>query len=247
MKPFRRYHLVTDEGHHNTRPRIVSSPRPYMRAAQASIASTLRALAGTKNNSSPGPDRIPHRLLNLIRETPLRQALINDIGLGSEVQVAIQESQREMAVVMNPKSGKDRHKVKDWRPKVLASTVGKIGEKVTAVWLQRVLTPFWGMQYGSRKGRAGIEAMILVSHIERRKRAGDRANLVGKDIVSAFKNIRRDKLVTTLMANRLLKEAGPCEAFLKPTSFQSFRNSLPRGEVRMANGAHQRSPLWPLK
>jgi len=61
----------------NTPPVIVSSRVAFRRASQAEFDKVLKALITTKNYISPGPDRIPHRFLKQIKDTPLWQALIH--------------------------------------------------------------------------------------------------------------------------------------------------------------------------
>ena len=96
-------------------------------------------------------------------------------------------------MVMIPKPNKDHTKVKGWRPIVSANTVGKLAEKVIADRIQLDNPPvFHHFQYGSRKHRLAIDAMMLTASIaERAVCEGKQATLLGKDIVSAFKNARR--------------------------------------------------------
>jgi len=65
--------------------------------------------------------------------------------------------------------------------------------------LQRELGLFHDQQYGSRKGRSATGSMMItLSKAQRSVKKGDRAFLLGKDIVSAFNNVRRESLISRL-------------------------------------------------
>jgi len=94
---------------------------PFGRTGEKDFTKVLRALAGRKNNSSPGPHRVPYRLLKLIKDTPLGEALIARTPSGD---TAVPSHHRDGVMVMIPKPSKDHTKVKGWGPIVLAYTIG---------------------------------------------------------------------------------------------------------------------------
>ena len=139
----------------------------------------LEVLAKTKNSNKSGPDGIPYRLIKLIKDTPLGQALINDIAVASNSGVT-QDATRDMNIVMIPKPNKDHTQVKGWRPIVLANTSGKLQDKIIANKLQRMTHLFHPLQYGSRQGRSAIDAlMITIDKVEKAINQGKKATLLG--------------------------------------------------------------------
>jgi len=150
-------------------------------------------------------------------------------------------------MVMIPKPNKDHTKIKGLRPIVLPNTVGKLSDKVVADLLQRQTKLFHDLQYGSRKGRSATDAlMILTTTAQKEIAAGSQATLLGKDIISAFNNVRKDKLMAMLEEKGLHQEARYCNDFLHPRSFQISWDSEERGKVTMADRTPQGSPLSPV-
>jgi len=148
---------------------------------------------------------------------------------------------------MIPKPGKDRTKVKGWRPIVLTNTVGKLGEKVMANKLQRVTDLFHTLRYCSRINRSAIDSMMIItSTVQKEIAKGNQATLLGKDVVSAFNNVRTTKLLAILRRQNLEQEADFCQTFRRPRAFQLTWDSEERGKARMDDGAPQGSPLSPV-
>lgn len=71
-------------------PVIVRFPKAYRPANEYTTLLVKEALRKTKNNSSPGPDRIPYRLIKLIQDTNLGEAVINDIARIVDGEATIQ-------------------------------------------------------------------------------------------------------------------------------------------------------------
>ena len=154
-------------------------------------------------------------------------------------------------MVIIPKPGKDRSKVNCWRLMGLGNTAGKLGEKVVAARLQKQLNLFPDMQYGSKTGRwAGDSIMTTVSRAQKEITSGGRVTLLGKDIVTALNNLRKDKIIPMLLSNNLHKEHAFRTDFLAPRKFQISWDSEERRLVRMDASTPQRSPLsrvlWPI-
>jgi len=59
-----------------------------------------------KNNSSPGPDRNPYRLIKLIQGTELGQCLFHDIGRTIQGLDPAQPELRDLQMVMITKPGR---------------------------------------------------------------------------------------------------------------------------------------------
>jgi len=104
---------------HST-PLIFSSPRPYVHAKSNTLQTVHQALSRTKNSSTPGPDGIHYRLIKLIKDTPLGQALLNDMALTCDLSNPEPEH-TEQRIVMIPKPGNDHSLIKSWRPSYYAT------------------------------------------------------------------------------------------------------------------------------
>lgn len=77
--------------------------------------------------------------------------------------------------------------------------MSKLGEKVIADRLQNYTALFYGLRYGSQKGKSAIDGLMLtVSKVEQAVSRGDRATLLGRDITSAFNHLRKEGLLAPL-------------------------------------------------
>jgi len=223
------------------------SPTPTpLTPSPGTLAKVRRAMTKTKTGSAPGPDGIGYKLLKFIQNTNLGKALVAEIGGWVESGI-IPEETKGMKMVMIPKPGKDTKKVKGWRPIVLAQTVGKIADKVIAEHLQN-LDVFHDLQYGSRRSRSALDALMLtMSHTQRALANGAQVSLIGKDVVGAFNHLRKESLLQTLAE-------GGCDArirsyvehFLRHRSFVVCWDGKDRGQARMNQGTPQGSPLSPI-
>jgi len=113
VEAFPAYHLVSNNNHrrsHNTSP-IGTSLTPYRTGNLDTVSEVSAALATTKSDSSPGPDRITYGLLKLIKDTNLRQVLLNDITRCVD-NIPVPEKWSDMVMLMIPKPGKDKTKMK---------------------------------------------------------------------------------------------------------------------------------------
>jgi len=126
--------------------------------------------------------------------------------------------------------------------------LGKLADKVVANSLQTQGDLFHDLQYGCRKGRSGSDAMMQnISKVERGLKEGKRVTLLGKDVVSAFNNLRREGMLESLERAGVPKATRDyVSAFLEPRAFQISWDNEPRGEGRMNQGTPQGSPLSPV-
>jgi len=67
-------------------PVIAWSPIPFRETDEDAFRQVEDALRKTRNNSSPGPDRIPYRLIKLIQGTDLGRSLLYNIGRTTQGQ-----------------------------------------------------------------------------------------------------------------------------------------------------------------
>jgi len=202
LQAFRNQHLLKDEYPATTPSPPVGLPqRAYLPASLSTVRNIQIALSRTSNNSAPGPDRISYRLLKILQDTPLGEAVLNDIAYNTDHPSQDKPPWAGMNMVMIPKPNKDHNSVKGWRPIVLSNTSSLLEEKVIADRLQKAHGGFHGLQYGSRKRRSAIDAMsISISRITRDLNLGSRVSLMGKDIVSAFPHLRSGSTLDRLQA-----------------------------------------------
>ena len=245
LKAFRRQHFLSDrrlEGPDQPAP----THKPCRLPLPSTVRAILQALSKTSNNSTPGPDGISFRLLKIIKDTDLGQAVINDIAYNVDNPDHSSPPWKALNMVMIPKPGKDHSSLQGWRPIVLSNTCSKLGEKVIADRLQRAHGGFHPLQYGSRKGRSAIDAMaIIISHTLRETREGARVSLLGKDIVSAFNHLRRQPTLTKIQSCSP-ENLRFVEQFLTPHHLQIGWDGAYRGEAYMSEGTPQGSPLSPV-
>jgi len=170
---------------------------PYRQANDHSVVLVRTALSQTKNSSIHGPDGISYYLLKLIQQTNLGQALLIDIAT-TILTGELGDIWRALYMVMIPKPGKDLALVKFWCPIALANTVWKLSDKVITNSLQQ-LNLFHDIQYGSRTGRSAVDLlMLIVSTAKVEMAKGARVTPLGRDIISAFNNLRSGPLLHTL-------------------------------------------------
>jgi len=144
-------------------------------------------------------------MLNNIR---LGKATLEDIGQVAEVtegtgMTRMPEEWRKMKMVMIPKPGKDHTVVKGWRPIVLANTVGKLGEKLIALEMQKHQELWHERAFAGRKGRGAIDSVMLMAHIAEQQPAGV---IVGRDAQSAFNTVQREYVRRILRDHGVLRE-----------------------------------------
>lgn len=87
---------------------------PRGESKQEDVVLVRRYLRSTKNKGAAVPDGISGRLVNMIQNTVVGRACIEDIaGWSNKASgVRVPSQAREMQVVMIPKPGKDASKVK---------------------------------------------------------------------------------------------------------------------------------------
>lgn len=109
----------------------------------------LEALSKTSSSSAPGLDGICYRLIKLIRDIGLGQALIDQMA--EELSLGRCPYEWQLAkIVFIPKPNRDYTLLRSWRPIHLINCICKLGEKVVADDLQEAGL-FHRHQFGSIK------------------------------------------------------------------------------------------------
>ena len=88
--------------------------------------------------------------------------------------------------------------------------------------------------------------MILKPMVGKERDKQNQVTLLGKDITSAFNNLRRQPLCELLLDAGLTQEAEYCTRFLEPRTFQICWDRAARGKGSMTYGTPQGSPLSPV-
>ena len=200
-----------------------------------------RALSKTKNTLAPGPDGVTWKLLKMIKDTRLGEAVLEDVGMMAQLDLGYygEAEWRDMVMVMIPKPGKDHSKVKGWRPIVLLNVVGKLADKVIAQELGKRRELFHERAFAGRKGRGAIDSVMLMDEI-RREVGGE---VYGRDIKSAFNSLDREKMREVLAGHEDISEY--VDHFLRPRNFEVRVDRKRIGEGTMVGGTPQGSPLSP--
>lgn len=202
-------------------------------------------LSKCSNSSAPGPDGIGYSVIKDIKGTTLGNALLRDVA-HHVLRGSLPEEWKLMKVVMIPKPGKDSTQVKNWRPIVLAQTIGKLWDKAMADGLQTDAELHWG-QMGGRRGHSAIDALMWITgRAEQAVRSKGRAHLLCFDVKSAFNIVRKDAVIRQLQGTPAEQWIPHVERFLTSRDFQMWWDNRARGQGSMTHGAPQGSPLSPI-
>jgi len=141
---------------------------------------------------------------------------------------------------MIPKPGKDLALVKCWCPLAPANTVWKLSDKVIANYLQQLYL-FHDLQYGFRPGRSAIDLlMLIVSTAKVEMAKGAKVTLLGRDIISAFNNLRSGPLLHSLTQHYIHPPYGTYVSnFLRTRTFNIGWDGSMRGHDHMNQGVPQ--------
>jgi len=136
-----------------------------------------------------------------------------------------------MKMVMILKSGKDHTRGKGWRPIVLASTTGKLAEKIIAQELQERHELWHERAFAGRKGRGAIDSVMMMAMIMVKHKEGE---IIGRDVQLAFNTLRRDYTAKILEGQGWLREW--IVDWLQPRTFVIEVDEWPLGSATMTGG-----------
>jgi len=211
-------------------------------------------LKGTYKNSAPGPDGVSYRIIKLLQNTPLVQAVLSDIvGTISTAGRAAIPGAQGLARHENgndTEPGKDHSEVNGWRPIALGQCVGKIGEKLMAKNLRETTRLFHNLQYGTQVGPPSIDALMLTKHlseqsVQRPNQRLNHATSSGKDIVNAFDNANKGEIIKAI-GKHLPHITSHVERFIGQSHFEICWVNKARGSGKLNKGTPQYSPRSPV-
>jgi len=233
---FTKHNLITEPAE-----RTEVRRQPRRKPCTDTMVQIHQALKKTRNDSAPGPDGVSWKLLEVLKDTNLGRAALEDAGQVSEASqmTRMPEEWRAMKI---PKPGKDHTAVKGWRPIVLANTVGKLAEKLVALELQKHEGLWHERAFAGRKGRGAIDSVILMAYIAEQQPA---EVIVGRDAQSTFNTVQRTHVKKILKDHGWLRELEWIDDWLSPRQFSMEVDGQVIGRVTMTGGTPQGSPLSP--
>ena len=179
-----------------------------------------KALNETQNRSAPGADGIGYRFIKTIKDTILREKIIEEVARNLLKRWTPKEWQNSR-VVMISKPGKDHEKTKRWRLFNLINCMRKLEEKVVADELQGC-SHFHKHQFGSVKERSAIEAALrTMARVQRCEGKGEAVGSGFWDAKVEFQNMREEEVVKELAKSEEEKRWILCvRGFFKARRFE---------------------------
>ena len=154
-------------------------------------------LSGTQNSSAPGPDNISYRFMKVIKDTILREKVL-EVVAKNLIKGIIPREWLNRKVVIIPKPGKDHKKTKGWRPINLINCIGKLVEKVVADVLQGCGLQH-KYQFGSVKDRSATEAVLrTVTRVQWCLVQGEAIAWDFWNVKGGFQNVREEDMIKEL-------------------------------------------------
>lgn len=200
------------------------------------------------NKRSPGPDGVPPEVVKIAAKTETEQLRMVFNGLLESGCFPACWKRARLVLLLKP--GKSATDPSGYRPLCLLDAVGKLYEQLLLTRLQDELEDkmaLSGKQYGFRKGRSTVDAIVRVHRATERLAAGTRRTqqipaVILLDVRNAFNTVRWDVVLRAL-------EAAQIEPYLRNVlaSYLSERLLLynGNGERWLSCGVPQGSKLGP--
>ena len=160
----------------------------------------------------------------------------------------LSNTQKQAVITLTEKKGKDKRNICDWRPISLINVDAKIGSKVIATRLQKVLGEIIHFNQNAYvKGRTILDAVRIIDDIlEYTERKNTSRILVAIDFQKAFDSIKRNFMVKALSAFNF----GPTlihwiQTFYKNIISTVMNNGYTTTPFQILQGVSQGDPLSP--
>lgn len=156
-----------------------------------------------KNNKAAGPDGIPNEVLKVVVETCPNVLL--DIFNACLRQGVFPKQWKRQNLILLKKGDKPPDETSSYRPLCLLDTMGKLLEGLILRRLRKFLeSKYSDRQYGFRKGRSTIDAIIAVVKTIAKGKAGNKKRkgfcaAVALDIKNAFNSARWIDFIMSLV------------------------------------------------
>ena len=198
-----------------------------------------------KNNKAPGPDNIPNEVLKIVVET-CPDVLLNVFN-DCLRQGVFPKAWKVQNLVLLRKGDKPLNESSSYRPLGLLDTMGKLLEALILRRMRRILErKYSDRQYGFRKGRSTVDAILAVLDVIRKGKAktGKRHGfcaVIALDIRNAFNSARWINFMRSLVEKEVP------EYLLRIVDDYLDDRKVVYGniEIEMTGGATQGSKMGP--
>ena len=199
-----------------------------------------------ENNKSPGNDGLTVEFYKTFWNS-IGNLLVDSLNHSYECG-ELSNTQKHAVITLIEKKGKDKRKICNWWPISLNSVDAKIGSKVIATRLQKVLgKKIHFNQNAYVKGRTILDAVRTLDDIlEYTERKNISGLLVAKDFQKAFDSIKLSFMVKALSAFNFGPSLIHCmQTFYKNITNTVMNNGYTTTLFQILRGVRQGDPLSP--
>ena len=211
-----------------------------------SVKECFDCLQSFENNKSPGNDGLMTEFYKTFWNS-IGNLVVDSLNYSYKCG-ELSNTQKQAILTLIEKKGKDKPNICNWRPISLINVDAKIGSKVIATRLQKVLGEIIHFnQIAYVKGRTILDAVRTIDDIlEYTERENISGLLVAIDFQKAFDLIKRSFMVKALLAFKF----GPSlihwiQTFYKNITSTVMNNGYTTTPFQILRGVRQGDPLSP--
>ena len=209
-------------------------------------AECYKALSAFKNNKTPGNDGLSAEFYKVFW-SEIGEVLVNSLNYSYRCG-ELSTTQKQAAITLIEKKGKDRRRIKNWRPISLVNVDVKIGSKAIAMRLEKVLPSIIHYdQSAFVKGRNIFDAVRTINDIfDFTQMKNYDAILTAIDFEKAFDSLNLNFLFHSLEAFGFGESLiAWIKTFYKNISSCVFNNGFATPFFQLKRGVRQGDPLSP--
>ena len=212
-----------------------------------SVKECFDCLQSFEDNKSPGNDGLTVEFYKTFWNS-IGTLLVDSLNYSYECG-ELSNIQKQAAITLIEKKGKDKRNICNWRPISLINVDAKIGSKAIAMRLQNVLAEIIHFNQNAYvKGRTILDAVRTIDDIlEYAERKSINGLLVAIDFQKAFDSVNRNFMVKALSAFNF----GPSglihwvQTFYKNVQSKVMNNGYTTAPFQVLRGVRQGDPLSP--
>ena len=211
-----------------------------------SVKECFDCLQSFENNKSPGNDGLTVEFYKTFWNS-VGNLVVDSLNYSYECG-ELSNTQKQAIITLIEKKGKDKRNICSWRPISLINVDAKIGSKVIATRLQKVVGEIIHFNQNAYvKGRTILDAVRTIDDIlEYTERKNISGLLVAIDFQKAFDSIKRNFMVQALSAFNF----GPSlihwiQTFYKNITSTVMNNGYTTTPFQVLRGVRQGDPLSP--